>query len=176
MSKFEAFVTENSAAQVRDSKIGGRFWKRRDSFTTGNTLTASKTTPPELEGKTLHIAKQDEGFTLYIAHTVDAPFSAAEVLCHLKETEIKNKEGLVSPVLKGIAMINGQSSEIVIRANSLQQKQDQVNRAIADGRLNAIVSNQPDLYMSIATYSTSKTKPVVPAMNSNEMPDEDLPF
>ena len=175
MSNFEAFVTANQASTVRDSKIGGRFWKRRDSFTTGNTLTKSKTTPPELEGKTLHIAKQDEGFTLYIAHTVDAPFSAAEVLCHLKEAEIRNKEGVVSPVLKGIAMINGQSTEIVIRANSLQQKQEQVNRAIAEGRTNAIISNQPDLYMSIATYATGKTKPTVPVVGS-EIEDSDLPF
>lgn len=173
MSKFEQFVELNAAASIRDSKIGGRFWKRKDSYTTGNTLAPSLTTPPELEGKTLHITKQDGGFSMYVAHTVDAPFSSAEILCHLKETEIKNKEGVVSPVLKGLAMINGQSTEIVIRANSLQQKQSQVDKAIAAGR-NAIISNQPDLYMSIATYSTSKT-PVVQSVTT-EMPDEDLPF
>ena len=96
------------------------------------------------------------------------------MLCHLKETEIKNKEGVVSPVLKGIAMINGVSTEIVIRANSLQQKQVQVDKAVAAGRTNAIISNQPDLYMSIATYATGK-KPTVPAIGS-EIEDNDLPF
>jgi len=174
MSKFEQFVELNAAASVRDSKIGGRFWKRKDSYTTGNTLAPSLTTPPELEGKTLHITKQDGGFSMYVAETVDAPFSSAVILCHLKEAEIKNKEGVVSPVLKGLAMINGQSTEIVIRANSLQQKQVQVDKAIAAGRT-AIISNQPDLYMSIATYATGKTKPAVAVVGS-EMPDEDLPF
>jgi len=174
MSKFEQFVELNAAASVRDSKIGGRFWKRKESYTTGNTLAPSLTTPPELEGKTLHITKQDGGFSMYMAHTVDAPFSSAEILCHLKETEIKNKEGVVSPVLKGLAMINGQSTEIVIRANSLQQKQVQVDKAVAAGRT-AIISNQPDLYMSIATYATGKTKPAVAVVGS-EIPDEDLPF
>lgn len=173
MSKFETFVNDNAAATVRDSKIAGRFWKRKDSFTTGNTLTPSKTTPPELAGKTLHLAKQDDGFTLYMAHTVDAPFSAAEVLCHLKEAELKNKEGVVSPILKGIGMIDGKSTEIIIRANSLEQKQAQVNKAIAEGRTNAIISNQPDLYMTIATYATGKQ---VPAMPASEVPDEELPF
>lgn len=175
MSKFEQFVELNAAASVRDSKIGGRFWKRKDSYTTGNTLAPSLTTPPELEGKTLHITKVDGGFSMYMAETVDAPFSSAEILCHLKEAEIKNKEGVVSPVLKGIAMINGVSTEIVIRANSLQQKQVQVDKAVAAGRTNAIISNQPDLYMSIATYATNKTKPTVPAIGS-EIEDSDLPF
>ena len=77
MSKFEQFVELNAAASVRDSKIGGRFWKRKDSYTTGNTLAPSLTTPPELEGKTLHITKMDGGFTMFLAHTVDAPFSSA---------------------------------------------------------------------------------------------------
>ena len=174
MSKFEAFVELNAAASVRDSKIGGRFWKRKDSYTTGNTLAPSLTTPPELEGKTLHITKQDGGFSMYMAETVDAPFSSAVILCHLKEAEIKNKEGVVSPVLKGLAMINGVSTEIVIRANSLQQKQIQVDKAVAAGRT-AIISNQPDLYMSIATYATGKAKAVVPVVGS-EIEDSDLPF
>ena len=174
MSKFEAFVTANASATIRDSKIGGRFWRRKDSFTTGNTLTKSQSTPPELEGKTLHITKEDGGFNLLMADTVDAPLKAAQLLCPLKEAEL-TKDGVSSPVLKGIAMINGQSTEIIIRANSLEQKQAQVDKAHADGRTNAIISNQPDLYMSLVTYPTGKTAKK-PAEIQSEVPDSELPF
>lgn len=174
MSKFEAFVTANATATLRQSTIGGRFWKRRDSFTTGNTLTKSQTTPPDLEGKTLHVVKQDGGFNLLMADTVDAPVTNAKHLCPLKEAEI-SKDGVSSPILKGVAMINGKSCEIVIRANSLEQKQAQVDKAHAEGRTNAIISNQPDLYMSLITYPTSNKAGVAPA-SQQEVPDIDLPF
>lgn len=164
---FMEYVKSNSAAEAQERNVLARLWKRGDGFTSGNTGREAN--------KTYWIKKDDEGFVLCEGEGINRPANEVTPIISLREGTTTNLSGEVVPVLRGNGFINGKASEVTVRANSLEEKQKQVKRYENDPKREkpALLSNIPDLYISIATF---KLEGRVEKEDKKEEGSESMPF
>lgn len=144
-------------------------------FTSGSTV--------KEENKTYWIKTGDDGsFDLMEGASLNMPLTNCVSIASLKESKTTNKFGEEIPVLRGTGFFKGKASNFVVRANTLEEKQGQVKKAEEARAKNgdnkpALLSNQPDLYVTIESYSLSGRveKPAAPAASPTDG-TEDMPF
>lgn len=172
MTSFDTFVSNNSAKEARESNVLCRMWQRQGGFTSGSTLSK--------EGKTYWISKGEKGYALFEGSGINRPLHEAVAIADLKESQTTSKDGEVIPVLRGSAFLNNKAVSIVVRANTLHEKQEQVKKAEAKRLAEqpnakpALLSNQPDVYVMIESFKLDGRVEKKP--ESKPAGVEELPF
>jgi len=158
MSDFLTFAKSNNAAKVRSKQTLCRLWQRGSGFTSGNSS----------KGETYWVS----GNKLLKGDGVNLTLDKCKPVADLKEgTLTEYGTGEIVPVLRGMYG----SSEILVRVNTLAQKQERVKKAQEEGRTNASVATMPDIYIQIFSYDlTNKSK--VEGSEVPDMPSEEVEF
>lgn len=161
MSSFTEFAKANSSRSARKQSVLCRLWERQVGFTSGST--------------TAPVTYWVEGNKLLRGNGINLPLAACKDSVPLTEGSIKAFDSdSMEPVLRGT--IDG--AEIIVRANTLAQKQAQVDKSKEKGNVEASLSRQPDLYIQVFTYSLENVKPQTQVQNAvpGEIPLEEMGF
>lgn len=136
MNEFLSFAKANGSKSARKKTTLARLWERPGgAFTSGSTC----------EGETYWVSNSQ----LLRGEGVNQPLKSCQPVADLtpiQVTDYDTKE--LVPALRG--MLNGQ--EVLVRINTIAQKQAQVERAKAQGREKASMSTQADIYIQIFSY------------------------
>jgi len=153
MNDFLKFAEANGSKTARKKTTLARLWQRP-----GGSFTSAAT----CKGETFWVSNNQ----LLRGEGVSQPLASCQPVADLapiQVTDYDTKE--LVPALRGV--MNGH--EILVRINTLAQKQAQVERAKAQGREHASLSTQADVYIQIFSYDIGGKAPKAESPLSEEL-------